>query len=126
MSILGALPFTLALPYADLTWTWILSVIIGMTVASAFPAIVVFAQDLIPGQVGLVGGLFFGFAFGMGGLGAALLGMLADHTSIEFVFKLCATLPALGILTFLLPDVERRGRSRAHGKSAPENARLRP
>ncbi len=104
-SILAALPFTLALPYADLFWTSALSVVIGAILASAFPAIVVYAQELIPGKVGLVGGLFFGFAFGMGGLGAAVLGQLADLTSIETVFRVCAFLPALGVLTILLPDL---------------------
>lgn len=107
-SILAALPFTLALPYANLPWTCALSVVVGVVLASAFPAIVVYAQDLIPGKVGLVAGLFFGFAFGMGGLGAALLGELADHTSITFVFRACAFLPLLGVLTILLPDVRRK------------------
>ena len=106
VSILGVLPFTLLLPYADLTWTCVLSVVIGFVLASAFSTIVVFAQELIPGRVGLVGGLFFGFAFGVAGLGAAVLGDIADRTSIEFVFKLCAFLPALGILTFFLPHIE--------------------
>ena len=107
VSILGVLPFTLALPYVDLVWTCVLSVIIGLILSSAFSAIVVFAQDLMPGQVGLVGGLFFGFAFGVAGLGAAALGEIADHTSIAFVFKVCAFLPVLGVLTFLLPDIEK-------------------
>ena len=106
VSILGVLPFTLALPFASLAWTGVLSVVIGLILASAFSAIVVFAQELIPGRVGLVGGLFFGFAFGIAGLGAAVLGEVADHTSIEFVFKCCALLPALGILAFLLPRIE--------------------
>jgi FSR family fosmidomycin resistance protein-like MFS transporter len=106
VSILGVLPFTLILPYADLTWTCILSMIIGVILASAFSAIVVFAQDLIPGKVGLVSGLFFGFAFGIAGIGAAILGALADATSIELVFKICALLPALGVLAFLLPRIE--------------------
>ncbi len=107
-SILAALPFTLVLPYADLPWTCALSVVVGVILASAFPAIIVYAQDLIPGKVGLVSGLFFGFAFGMGGLGAAVLGELADHTSITFVYRVCAFLPALGVLTILLPNVERK------------------
>jgi MFS transporter, FSR family, fosmidomycin resistance protein len=107
-SILGALPFTLLLPYADLFWTAILTVVIGLIMASSLAVIVVFAQDLIPGKVGLVSGLFLGFAFGMSGLGAALLGQLADYTSLEFVFRICSFLPALGLITFFLPDVERR------------------
>ena len=106
VSILGVLPFTLLLPYADLTWTCILSVLIGLILASAFSAIVVFAQDLIPGKVGLVSGLFFGFAFGIAGLGTAVLGSVADATSIEFVFKICAVLPVLGFLAFMLPRIE--------------------
>jgi FSR family fosmidomycin resistance protein-like MFS transporter len=110
-SILGVLPFTLVLPYANLYWTCALSVVIGVVLASAFSAILVYAQDLIPGKVGLVAGLFFGFAFGMGGLGAALLGQLADHTSIDFVFKVCAFLPALGVFTCFLPSVESRKRN---------------
>ncbi len=107
-SILGVLPFTLVLPHANLLWTAILTVPIGLILASAFSAILVYAQDLLPGRVGLVGGLFFGFAFGMGGLGAAVLGELADATSIEHVYALCAWLPALGLLTALLPDTRRR------------------
>lgn len=106
-SILGVLPFTLALPHADLLWTTILTVPIGLVLASAFSAILVYAQDLLPGRVGLVGGLFFGFAFGMGGLGAAVLGQLADATSIEHVYALCAYLPAIGLLTAFLPDTRR-------------------
>jgi MFS transporter, FSR family, fosmidomycin resistance protein len=107
-SILGVLPFTLVLPYANLFWTSILSVIIGLVLASAFSAILVYAQELVPGKVGMISGLFFGFAFGMGGIGAALLGQLADHTSITFVYKVCAFLPAIGLLTGFLPDLERR------------------
>ena len=106
ISILGVLPFTLLLPYANLLWTGILTVVIGLVMASAFSAIVVFAQELVPGRVGAVSGLFFGFAFGAGGLGAALLGQIADATSIQFVFKLCAFLPALGLLTAFLPNLE--------------------
>jgi MFS transporter, FSR family, fosmidomycin resistance protein len=106
-SILGALPFTLMLPFAGLFWTVVLSVVIGATLASAFPAIVVYAQELMPGNVGMISGLFFGLAFGIAGIGAALLGMLADRTSIEFVYRICAFLPLLGLLTFLLPDIER-------------------
>ena len=108
VSILGALPFTLMLPYADLFWTSVLSVIIGFTMASAFPAILVYAQDLMPGNVGMVAGLFFGFSFGMGGLGAALLGILADATDITFVYHVCAFLPAIGLLTMFLPDLKSR------------------
>ena len=104
-SILGVLPFTLLLPYADLFWTAVLSAIIGVILSSAFPAIVVYAQELVPGKVGTVSGLFFGFAFGMGGLGAALLGELADMTSIGFVYQVCAVLPAIGLLAWFLPDV---------------------
>ena len=106
VSILGVLPFTLALPYANFEWTCILSVVIGLILASAFSAIVVFAQELIPGKVGLVSGLFFGFAFGIAGLGAAVLGVVADATSIDVVFKVCAFLPALGVLAFLLPKLD--------------------
>ncbi|MGH6828775.1 MAG: MFS transporter [Rhizomicrobium sp.] len=105
LSILGILPFTLLLPYADLFWTSILSVVIGVVLASAFPAIVVYAQELLPGRVGMVSGLFFGFSFGMGGIGAAVLGWLADLTSIAFVFKVCAFLPAIGLLTAFLPNI---------------------
>ena len=107
VSILGVLPFTLALPYVGLTATVALSIIIGVVLSSAFSAIVVFAQELVPGKVGMISGVFFGLAFGMGGLGAALLGQLADATSIEFVYKVCAFLPAIGLLTALLPNLER-------------------
>ncbi|PKH21402.1 MFS transporter [Enterobacterales bacterium CwR94] len=103
-SILGVLPFTLLLPHANLAWTGILSVIIGFVLASAFSAILVYAQELMPSRIGMVSGLFFGFAFGMGGLGAAVLGYVADHTGIDVVYQICAWLPALGILTLLLPD----------------------
>ena len=109
-SILGVLPFTLLLPYANLFWTGVLTIPIGMILASAFSAIVVYAQELIPGKVGAVSGLFFGLAFGLGGVGAAALGRLADATSITYVYRLCSFLPALGLLTALLPDVERRDR----------------
>ncbi|MDR3514800.1 MAG: MFS transporter [Azospirillaceae bacterium] len=105
-SIVGVLPFTLALPYADLTGTILLSIVIGLVLSSAFSAIVVYAQDLLPGRVGMVSGLFFGFAFGMAGIGAGVLGALADHTSIEFVYSVCAYLPLLGLMTVLLPNVE--------------------
>lgn len=104
-SILGVLPFTLALPYANLFWTEILSVIIGLVLASAFSAILVYAQDLLPGRVGMVSGLFFGLAFGMGGVGAALFGELADVKGIEYVYRVCAFLPAIGLLTAFLPTV---------------------
>ena len=106
ISILGVLPFSLLLPHASLFWTGVLTVPIGMILASAFPAIVVYAQELMPGKTGTVAGLFFGFAFGMGGVGAAVLGVLADHTSIGFVYQLCAFLPLIGLLAGLLPDVE--------------------
>ena len=99
VSILGVLPFTLALPYANLLWTGVLSVVIGFVIASAFSAILVYAQELVPGRIGLISGLFFGLAFGMGGIGAAVLGKLADMTSIVFVYHVCAFLPAIGLLT---------------------------
>ena len=102
-SILGVLPFTLLLPYANLFWTGVLSVIVGFGLASAFPAIVVYAQELVPGRIGMISGLFFGFAFGMGGIGAAVLGKIADSTSIFFVYKICAYLPAIGLLAGFLP-----------------------
>jgi FSR family fosmidomycin resistance protein-like MFS transporter len=105
VSILGVLPFTLMLPYANLFWTGAFSAMTGLLLASAFPAIVVYAQELIPGKIGMVAGLFFGFAFGMGGLGAALLGELAEVTSIRFVYQVCAFLPAIGLLTVLLPNM---------------------
>jgi len=108
VSILGAAPFTLLLPYANLPMTAVLSVIIGFVLASAFSAILVYAQELMPGKVGMVSGLFFGFAFGMGGIGSAVLGQLIDLTNIRFVFQLCAFLPLLGLLTAFLPDVERK------------------
>ncbi len=106
-SILGVLPFTLALPYANLMWTTMLAVIIGFVLSSAFSAIIVFAQELVPGKTGMIAGLFFGLAFGMGGLGAAALGVLADRTSIEFVYKVCSFLPMIGLLTLFLPNIER-------------------
>jgi FSR family fosmidomycin resistance protein-like MFS transporter len=115
-SILGVLPFTLALPHVGLAWTGALSVIIGFILASAFSAILVYAQELLPGRVGLISGLFFGLAFGIAGIGAAALGHLADHTSIESVYRLCAYLPALGLLTAWLPDVERHGVAPAPGR----------
>jgi MFS transporter, FSR family, fosmidomycin resistance protein len=108
MSILGAAPFALALPYANLAWTGILAFIIGFILASAFSAILVFAQELIPGKVGTISGLFFGLAFGMAGIGAAVFGKLADQYGIEFVYHLCSYLPLLGILTAFLPNIRRR------------------
>lgn len=104
ISILGVLPLTLLLPYVSLPMTVGLSMVIGLVIASAFSAILVYAQELMPGKVGMVSGLFFGLAFGLGGLGAAVLGALADHTGIDFVYKVCSFLPALGLLTGLLPD----------------------
>lgn len=104
-SILGVAPFTLLLPYANLFWTTVLSILIGVILASAFSAILVYAQELIPGKIGMISGLFFGFAFGMGGLGSALLGILADNTSIDYVYHVCAFLPLIGIITVFLPDI---------------------
>ena len=112
-SILGPLPFTLLLPHVNLTWTVALTVAIGVILSSAFSAILVYAQELVPGRVGMIAGLFFGLAFGMGGVGAAILGDLADRTSIDFVYNVCAFLPALGLLTVFLPNLETaRQRSR--------------
>jgi MFS transporter, FSR family, fosmidomycin resistance protein len=111
-SILGVLPLTLMLPYANLFWTAVLSVMVGLCLASAFPAILVYAQELVPGRVGMISGLFFGFAFGMGGIGAAVLGRIADATSILYVYKICAYLPAIGLLAGFLPG-EPTGRARA-------------
>jgi MFS transporter, FSR family, fosmidomycin resistance protein len=108
VSILGILPFTLLMPHVDLFWTTVLSFVIGLILASAFSAILVYAQELVPGRVGMISGLFFGFAFGMAGVGAALLGVLADHTSVNFVYQVCAFLPAIGLLTAFLPDLKRR------------------
>ncbi|MGH9689639.1 MAG: MFS transporter [Candidatus Acidiferrales bacterium] len=106
-SILGVLPFTLILPYANLLWTGILSIVIGLILSSAFPAIIVYAQELVPGRIGMISGLFFGFAFGLGGIGAALLGELADLTNINFVYHVCSFLPAVGLLAAFLPNLER-------------------
>jgi MFS transporter, FSR family, fosmidomycin resistance protein len=105
-SILGVLPFSLVLPYANLFWTAVFSALAGVILASAFPAIVVYAQELMPGKVGMISGLFFGLAFGIGGIGAAILGKLADHTSIGFVYQVCSFLPMIGLLTGFLPDLE--------------------
>jgi FSR family fosmidomycin resistance protein-like MFS transporter len=107
VSIVGALPFTLMLPHANLFWSGVLTIIVGLLMASAFPAILVYAQELLPGRVGMVSGMFFGFSFGLGGLGAAAMGRVADATSVSFVFQLCAYLPAIGLVTWLLPDLER-------------------
>lgn len=104
-SILGVAPFTLIMPYVNLFWTTILSMLIGVVLASAFSAILVYAQELLPGKIGMISGLFFGFAFGMGGLGSAILGQLADRTSIDFVYHVCAFLPLIGIITVFLPDI---------------------
>ncbi|HTI82989.1 MAG TPA: MFS transporter [Acetobacteraceae bacterium] len=106
-SILGAFPFALMLPYASLFWTGILTVAIGLILSSAFTAILVYAQDLMPGRVGMVAGMFFGFSFGLGGLGAAALGQIADWTSIDTVYRLCSFLPLIGLLTAFLPNIER-------------------
>jgi MFS transporter, FSR family, fosmidomycin resistance protein len=111
-SILGVAPFTLLLPYVDLAWTAALSFLIGFILSSAFSAIVVFAQELIPGKVGAVSGLFFGLAFGMGGIGAAVLGGLADRHGVEFVYRICAYLPLIGVIAAFLPDIERRSGGR--------------
>jgi FSR family fosmidomycin resistance protein-like MFS transporter len=107
VSILGVAPFALLLPHANLFWCAVLTVIIGVILASAFSAILVYAQELLPNRIGLISGLFFGFAFGMGGIGSAALGHLADQTSIRFVFQICSFLPLLGLLTALLPDLRR-------------------
>jgi MFS transporter, FSR family, fosmidomycin resistance protein len=108
VSILGIAPFTLILPYVDLLWVGILTFVIGLILSSAFSAIIVFAQELMPGNVGAVSGLFFGFAFGIGGIGAAVLGGLADQHGIEFVYRICAYLPLLGMVAAFLPDIEHR------------------
>ncbi|CEE92154.1 fosmidomycin/multidrug transport protein (MFS family) [Xenorhabdus nematophila str. Anatoliense] len=107
-SILGVAPFTLLLPYASLFWTGVLTVFIGVILASAFSAILVYAQELMPGRTGMIAGLFFGLAFGMGGIGATVLGYVADKTSIELVYKICAFLPLIGIFTLFLPNIEKK------------------
>jgi FSR family fosmidomycin resistance protein-like MFS transporter len=112
-SILGVAPFALALPYANLFWVGILTAIIGLILASAFSAILVYAQELVPGRVGLIAGLFFGLAFGLGGIGSAVLGAIADRTGIPFVFQVCSYLPLIGLLAWLLPNLEHRRRARA-------------
>ena len=107
-SVLGAAPFALLLPYVDLFWTGVLSVIIGLIISSAFPAILVYAQELLPKKLGMVSGLFYGFAFGMGGLGSALLGYTADHIGIERVYEICAYLPLIGIIALFLPNLKKK------------------
>ena len=108
ISILGVLPLSLALPFVNLFWTDVLAVLIGLIMASAFPAIVVYAQELLPGRVGMIAGLFFGLAFGLGGIGAVLIGWLADVQGIQFAFQLSALLPAIGLLVVFLPDLDRQ------------------
>jgi FSR family fosmidomycin resistance protein-like MFS transporter len=115
-SIVGVIPFTLALPHVDLFWTGILSIVIGLTLASASSAIIVYALDLVPGRVGTVSGMFFGLSFGLAGVGAAALGWLADATSIDYVYQVCAFLPLIGLLTALLPNLGRP--MRAHARAA--------
>jgi FSR family fosmidomycin resistance protein-like MFS transporter len=110
-SILGVAPFTLALPWVGLAATVALTAIIGVILASAFSAILVYAQELVPGKVGTIAGIFFGFAFGVAGIGSALLGKLADHTGIEHVFRLCSFLPLIGLLTAFLPNLEQPKRA---------------
>ncbi|KOS06221.1 Fosmidomycin resistance protein [Flavobacterium akiainvivens] len=111
LSVLGVAPFALLLPYANLFWTSVLSVIIGLLLASAFPAILVYAQELLPKKLGMVSGLFYGFAFGMGGLGSALLGNLADHEGIEYVYTLCAYLPLIGVIAVFLPNLKKKAKA---------------
>jgi len=118
-SILGVVPFTLLLPHANLFWTGILTVPIGLIIASAFPAIVVYAQDLLPGRTGTVAGLFFGLAFGMGSIGAAVLGKLADHVGIDTIYEICAFLPLIGLLAGFLPDVQKSHAQRASEVAQP-------
>jgi FSR family fosmidomycin resistance protein-like MFS transporter len=112
-SIVGVIPFTLALPYANYEWTIVLTIIIGLIMSSAFSNIVVFAQELVPGRVGMIAGIFFGFAFGMGGIAAALLGVVADARGIEYVYRLCSYLPLLGLLTVFLPNMKQARAIRA-------------
>lgn len=112
-SIVGVLPFTLALPYANLEWTIVLTIIIGLILSSAFSNIVVFAQELVPGRVGMIAGVFFGFAFGMGGIAAALLGIVADVKGIDFVYRICSYLPLLGLLTIFLPNMKQASKTKA-------------
>jgi len=117
-SILGVLPFTLLLPYVNLFWTGVLSVMIGMILSSAFSAILVFAQELMPGKVGMISGLFFGFAFGVAGIAAAVLGKVADLTSISVVYHICSFLPVIGILAYFLPNIEVKGSVKTKGQLA--------
>ncbi len=127
VSIAGALPFTLVLPYVNLFWTAVLSVVIGIILASAFSAILVYAQELLPGRVGMISGIFFGLAFGMGGIGAALLGKLADATDIQFVYRICSFLPLIGLLTAFLPDlkgIESRGQDEPAEALGPAEAEI--
>jgi FSR family fosmidomycin resistance protein-like MFS transporter len=121
-SILGVLPFTLILPYVNLFWTGVLSVMIGMILSSAFSAILVFAQELLPGKVGMISGLFFGFAFGVAGIAAAVLGKVADLTSISLVYQICSFLPVVGILAYFLPDIEVKGSVKGNQQLAIETA----
>jgi len=114
ISVLGALPFTLLLPHANLFWTAILTVVIGLLMASTFPAILVYAHEVLPGRVGMVSGLFFGLSFGLGGLGAAVLGEVADARGIGFVYQVCAWLPAIGLVAWFLPNLEGKGKSHGH------------
>src|SRR5581483_3152063 len=110
VSILGVLPFTLLLPHANLHWTAVLSIVIGFVISSAFSAILVYAQELVPGRVGMISGVFFGLAFGLGGVGSAVVGRFADHTSVQFVFRVCSFLPLLGLCAGLLPNLNGRRR----------------
>lgn len=107
-SVLGAAPFTLMMPYANLFWTGVLSVIIGTIISSAFPAILVYAQELLPKRLGMISGLFYGFAFGMGGLGAAVLGYMAEQTSIAYVYNICSFLPLIGVIAWFLPNLKKK------------------
>lgn len=119
ISILGVAPFTMLLPYMNLLWTGILTIVIGLILSSAFTAILVYAQELVPGKVGMIAGLFYGLAFGMGGIGSAVLGSLADHTSIFYVYHVCSFLPLIGLLAGFLPDIERPGiRKRRSNRAA--------
>jgi len=122
VSILGVAPFTLVLPFADLAWTGVLTFVIGLIISSAFSAILVFAQELVPNRVGMVSGLFFGLAFGFGGIGAAVLGLLTDRYGIEYVYQLCAYLPLMGVVTALLPDLKRKDASLPLAKALPLTA----
>lgn len=108
LSVFGAFPFALLLPYVNLFWTDVLMVIIGIIISSAFPAILVYAQELLPKKIGMISGLFYGFAFGMGALGSALLGKLADITSINYVYHLCSYLPLIGIICYFLPNLKKK------------------